>query len=242
MNRDSQAAGSGGRISRTPVLLSWSGGKDSALALARLRRDSKLDVVGLLTTVTTGHERISIHGVRRTLLHRQAEALQLPVCEIEIPQRSSNEAYEAAWEQSLHRLPPAMRRARSIAFGDIFLADVRQYREILVGRLGFSSIFPLWGESTGLLASEVISSGFAVRIVCIDTRAIPAGLAGSAYDEAFLHQLPDTVDPCGERGEFHTFVSAGPEFRTPVAYEVGDTVMREDRFAYCDLIPAHVAL
>lgn len=219
------------------MLLSWSGGKDSALALARLRRDPTLHVSGLLTTVTTGYERISIHGVRRTLLHRQAESLHLPVHEIEIPPQSSNEVYEAAWRESLQELPPGLGHARSIAFGDIFLEDVRQYREAMAARHGFRSVFPLWGESTRLLAREVIGDGFAVRIVCIDTEALPASLAGAVYDAAFLDQLPDSVDPCGERGEFHTFVSDGPEFREPVTYEVGDTVMRNDRFAYCDLIP-----
>lgn len=220
-----------------PLLLSWSGGKDSALALARLLRNPAFRVVGLLTTVTTEYDRISIHGVRRTLLLRQADALGLPVHEIEIAPRSSNESYEAAWKGSLRALPGEMAEARCIAFGDIFLEDVRRYREAMVHPLGYRTEFPLWGESTGSLANEVVDSGFEARVVCVDTHVMDASHAGRAYDAGFIARLPLSVDPCGERGEFHTFVSAGPGFRSPVGYTVGETVLREDRFAYCDLAP-----
>jgi uncharacterized protein (TIGR00290 family) len=219
------------------VLLSWSGGKDSALALARLRQSPALEVAGLLTTVTTGYERISIHGVRRTLLRRQAESLRLPVHEIEIEPQSSNEAYEAAWTGALQALPPALARARCIAFGDIFLEDVRQYRETMAEALGLRPVFPIWGEPTTALAGEVLRSGFAARLVCVDTHALPASFVGRLYDADLIDALPASVDPCGERGEFHTFVSAGPGFRTAVDYRLGETVLRDDRFAYCDLIP-----
>lgn len=225
------------RTPRQSVLLSWSGGKDSALALARLRTDTRYDVAGLLTTVTTGYDRISIHGVRRSLLQRQAEALGLAVHEITIGPQSSAQAYRAAWFESLAMLPVAMADTRIIAFGDIFLADVREYREDMIRSMDREPIFPLWGESTASLSAEVLSSGFATRVVCVDTDALPVGFAGRAYDAEFLDALPDSVDPCGEHGEFHTFVSAGPGFSRPVPYAIGDTVLRDGRFAYCDLLP-----
>jgi uncharacterized protein (TIGR00290 family) len=222
-----------------PIILSWSGGKDSALALARLREDPRVQITGLLTTVTAGYDRVSIHGVRRALLHAQAAALGLPVHEVTLQPESSNDAYDAALAQALGALrererEPAVRR---VAFGDIFLQDVRQYREERIAALGFDGIFPLWGEPTDALAREVIDCGIRARLVCVDTHVLPAAFAGRAYDAALLADLPDGIDPCGENGEFHTFVSAGPGFRAPVSYEVGEVVMRGDRFAFCDLLP-----
>jgi uncharacterized protein (TIGR00290 family) len=223
---------------REPVVLSWSGGKDSALALARLREAPEIEVVGLLTTVTEGYERISIHGVRRTLLHAQARALGLPVQEVALRPASSNEAYERATADALAGLRARTPGVRRIAFGDIFLEDVRQYRESLVGGLGFGSLFPLWGEPPARLADEVIARGIVARLVCVDTQQLSAAFAGRAYDAALLADLPAGTDPCGERGEFHTFVSDGPGFRAPVPYTVGEIVLRDERFAYCGLLPA----
>lgn len=219
-----------------PILLSWSGGKDSALALARLRGDPGVEVIGLLTTVTTGYERISIHGVRRVLLHEQAAALGLPVIEIAIAPQSSNEAYERAWADALGGLPRELADARHVAFGDIFLEDVRSYRELMTRSLGFEAVFPLWGEDTRALAKEVVAGGFAARVVCVDTEQLSPEFAGRSYDAAFLAELPAAVDPCGERGEFHTFVLDGPAFAAAVRCHVGATVLREDRFAYTDLL------
>jgi uncharacterized protein (TIGR00290 family) len=218
-----------------PIILSWSGGKDSALALARLRADPRVEVVGLLTTVTAGYDRVSIHGVRRALLHAQAASLGLPVHEVRLPE-SSNEAYDAALAGALGALRESRPEIRRVAFGDIFLLDVQQYREERIAALGFGGIFPLWGEPTDALAREVIRCGIRARLVCVDTQALPAAFAGRAYDAALLAELPGGTDPCGERGEFHTFVSDGPGFRAPVAYDVGEVVLRGDRFAYCDLI------
>lgn len=220
-----------------PVVLSWSGGKDSALALARLRADPHVEVAGLLTTVTAGYDRVSIHGVRRSLLHAQAEALALPLHEVTLAPNSSNEAYDAAFADALAELRARMPEVKRLAFGDIFLEDVRRYREERVEALGFGALFPLWGESTRDLAREVFASGIVARLVCVDTKVLPAAFAGRSYDAALLAELPAEIDPCGERGEFHTFVSAGPGFRQPVPHAVGEVVLREWRFAFCDLVP-----
>jgi uncharacterized protein (TIGR00290 family) len=222
---------------REPVIMSWSGGKDSALALARLRAMPEVEVVGLLTTVTEGYDRISIHGVRRALLHAQAAALGLPVHEITLRPQSSNDAYERATADALAAVRERTPDVRRLAFGDIFLEDVRQYRETLVGGLGFGALFPLWGEPSRALADEVIGRGFAARLVCVDTQQLPADFAGRIYDAGLLADLPPGTDPCGERGEFHTFVSDGPGFGAPIPYDVGEVVLRDERFAYCDLLP-----
>ena len=221
-----------------PIVLSWSGGKDSALALARLREAPHREVVGLLTTVTEGYDRVSIHGVRRALLHAQAAALGVPVHEVTLQPDSSNQAYDAALARALQALREREPAVRRLAFGDIFLEDVRRYREERIAALGFEGVFPLWGEPTGDLAREVMRRGIHARLVCVDTQVLPAAFAGRAYDEGLLADLPPSIDPCGENGEFHTFVSAGPGFRAPVPYTVGEVVMRGERFAYCDLVPA----
>jgi uncharacterized protein (TIGR00290 family) len=221
---------------REPILLSWSGGKDSSLALAALRDDPTVEVVGLLTSVTRGYERISIHGVRRTLLDAQVRQIGLPLYEITLEPSSSNEAYETAVATTLAGVrlhEPAVRR---IAYGDLFLEDVRRYREEQLARLGFTGLFPLWGRDTRELAREFVDRGFEARLVCVDTSQLDARFSGRLYDHALLDELPTTVDPCGERGEFHTFVAAGPCFSTRVEYKVGDVVLRDERFAYCELL------
>jgi uncharacterized protein (TIGR00290 family) len=220
-----------------PIILSWSGGKDSALAHARLRADPRVEIIGLLTTVTAGYDRVSIHGVRRALLHAQGDALGVPVHEVTLQPESSNQAYDAALAQALGEVRERQPAVRRVAFGDIFLQDVRQYREERIAELGFDGIFPLWGEPTDALAREVVECGIRARLVCVDTHALSAAFAGRAYDAALLAELPATIDPCGENGEFHTFVSDGPGFPAPIPYQVGEVVMRNDRFAYCDLIP-----
>ena len=220
---------------REPIVLSWSGGKDSALALAALRADPAFDVVGLLTSVTAGYDRISIHGVRRALLEAQARALDLTVDEIVLQPESSNEAYDAAVEQALVNLQRRHPNLRRVAYGDLFLADVRQYREDRLMRLGFEGLFPIWGRPTDILAREFIDRGFEARLVCVDTTQLDASFAGRSFDADLLRDLPSSVDPCGERGEFHTFVTAGPGFSQPLSYTIGEVVLRDGRFAYCDL-------
>ena len=220
----------------TDVILAWSGGKDSTLALAALNADPSVRVAALLTTVTTGYERISIHGVRRELLHAQAAALGLRLVEAELPQRASNEAYERAMADALARLEQSAPAARAVAFGDLFLRDVRAYRERQFASLGRPLLFPLWGRDTTALGAAFVAEGYQATLVCVDTRALSADYAGRAYDAALLRDLPAGVDPCGENGEFHTFVTAGPLFEHPVRCARGEVVLRDERFAYCDLV------
>src|SRR3954469_2632019 len=204
-----------------PTLLSWSGGKDCATALQALRSDPGFEVVGLLTTVTTGYERISIHGVRRTLLDAQARSLGLPLYTVELERASSNDAYEAAFLAGL-RAARLNTRFSHVAFGDLHLADVRAYRERLLMNTDYTPVFPLWGQNTTRLAGRIIDNGFVCRLVCVDTTQVGGELAGRLFDRTLMAELPPSVDPCGENGEFHTFVSNGPGFTESVAYEVGE--------------------
>jgi uncharacterized protein (TIGR00290 family) len=220
-----------------PVILSWSGGKDSSLTLAALRTDPRYEVVALLTSITRDYDRVSIHGVRRSLLEAQAEATGLPLVEIELQPQSSNDAYEAAFARALEQLSARFPSARTIAFGDLFLEDVRAYRERQLADSGFAPLFPIWGRDTRALAEEFIDAGFVAHLVCVDTQQLSAGFAGRQFDRELLAELPQTVDPCGERGEFHTFVSTGPIFERPIPVAHGEVVVREERFAFCDLLP-----
>jgi uncharacterized protein (TIGR00290 family) len=219
------------------VLLSWSGGKDSALTLAALRENPAFDVAGLLTSVTRDSDRVSIHGVRRSLLEAQARSVGLPLYEIVLEPRSSNAAFETAFLAGLANARDAHAGVRHVAFGDLFLEDVRAYRERLLAGTDLEPLFPIWGRPTRALAEEFINVGFEARLVCVDTTQIDARFTGRMFDRAFLAELPPTADPCGERGEFHTFVSKGPGFASTVRYTVGDVARRDDRFAYCDLLP-----
>jgi uncharacterized protein (TIGR00290 family) len=216
------------------LALSWSGGKDSALALRALRAAPGPDVGALITTVTGDYERISMHGVRRELLVAQAEAAGLPLIEIEIPAGCSNEVYEQRMGQVLAELP--LRDAPAIAFGDLFLADIRAYREERLGRVGKRAVFPLWDRNTRLLAEEFIEAGFQAFLVCVDPARLDASFAGRAFDRDLLDELPPDVDPCGENGEFHTFVYGGPTFSQPISCTPGEVVQR-DGFVFCDLLP-----
>lgn len=204
--------------------------------LAALRVDPRFEPIALLTTVTSGYDRISIHGVRRDLLAAQARAVGLPLHETWLAPASSNEAYETALAASLAELRARYGDVRDIAYGDLFLEDVRRYREERLSVLGWEGVFPLWGQPTDALARSFVDAGYEARLVCVDTTMLGASFAGQKYDARLLADLPTTVDPCGERGEFHTFVSSGPEFSARVRYEVGEVVMREERWAYCDLV------
>lgn len=220
------------------VVLSWSGGKDSALALSLLSHDAKRKVVALLTSVTRDYDRISVHGVRRRLLEAQVKRLDLPLVEINLDASCTNEAYESAFHASLDEIRARCPEASCIAFGDLFLEDVRAYRERLLAGTGFRPIFPLWGLDTTELARRFVADGFSARLVCVDTTQLDERFGGREFDERLLADLPAAVDPCGENGEFHTFVSNGPVFSTAVPFTVGKKVLRDERFLYCDLLPA----
>jgi len=215
------------------LALAWSGGKDSALALHALRAAGREPDV-LLTTVTEGVERISIHGVRRALLRAQAAATGIPLVEVWIPLPCPNEVYEARMAEALAAAP--LDSVTEVAFGDLFLEDVRAYREARLAPTGRSAVFPLWGRDTRELAQEFVRS-FRAIVATVDPRYLDASFAGRAYDASLLGALPSGVDPCGENGEFHTFVHAGPIFDAPLAITAGERVER-DGFVYADILPA----
>jgi uncharacterized protein (TIGR00290 family) len=217
------------------LALAWSGGKDSSLALAALQADPAVEVVALVTTITQKYDRISMHGVRRSILEAQVAQLDLPLIEAAIPPGCSNQAYEEALGDALERLRNEYPDVRHLAFGDLFLTDVRAYREELLARLDWEPVFPLWGQDTGRLARRFIEQGFRAILTCVDTTQLDADFAGREFDPALLDDLPASADPCGERGEFHTCVYAGPSFSRPLALERGARVRRDGRFEYCDV-------
>jgi len=217
------------------VIVSWSGGKDSALALFQVVRDGGFSVAGLLTTVTQGYDRISMHGVRRVLLERQAASLGFPLEQVMISRTATNDEYEARMGAALARFRDA--GVSSVVFGDVFLEDLRKYREDKLAAVGMSCVFPLWKKDTRDLALSLSAAGFKAVTTCVDTQALDARFVGREIDEHFVAELPRGVDPCGENGEFHSFVYDGPLFRQKVPFHKGDVVMRDGRFCYCDLVP-----
>jgi len=225
-------------MSRTPVLVSWSGGKDAAWALHALRQRDDVDVVGLLTTITEGYERVAMQGIRVDVLLAQAAAVGLPVIEARMPQRASNTIYEDVFASALARARERWPGLRHVAFGDLFLADIKAYREALCARLDWTPLFPLFGSDTAALAREMTDGGLRASLCCVDTQQLDSAFAGRAFDRSLLDALPPLIDPCGENGEFHTCVSDGPMFSAPLALRRGDTVLRDARFAYTDLLLA----
>jgi uncharacterized protein (TIGR00290 family) len=216
------------------ILMSWSGGKDSALALFELQKAGEHSVVSLLTTVTEQYERISMHGVRRSLLERQAQSMGLPLEQIRIPPQCVNSEYEARMEAVL--AAHLKNGVRQVAFGDIFLEDLRQYREKNLARLGMTGLFPVWKRDTREMVKTFLELGFRAVVVCVDSKVLDSSFAGKPLDEEFLRRLPPNVDPCGENGEFHTFVYDGPIFHQEIPFSPGETVLR-DSFYYSDLLP-----
>jgi uncharacterized protein (TIGR00290 family) len=218
---------------RQPVLVSWSGGKDSLLALAELLRSERFEIVALLTTVASGYDRISHHGVRRELLRQQTAALGLPLEEIVVSPVCTNAEYESKLAAALQ--PHRERGITTVVFGDIFLEDLREYRDRHLAGCGLQGLYPLWKRDTSQLVREFLAPGFRTVTVCVDGRVLDPSFAGREIDEAFLADLPAAVDPCGENGEFHTFVFDGPLFCEPVRFTRGEIVERDTRF-FCDLI------
>ncbi|MGD0250920.1 MAG: ATP-binding protein [Thermoplasmata archaeon] len=217
------------------ALISWSSGKDAAYALTEVRRARSVTPVGLLTTVTEAFGRVSMHGVREELLHRQSEALGLPLTIVRIPYPCPNEVYEREMGTTLERA--RSNGVRHVVFGDLFLEEIRRYRESQMAVVGMECVFPLWHRPTDALAREMLHAGLRARLVCIDPRVLPHSFAGREFDERLLADLPRDVDPCGERGEFHTFVTDSPQFRSPVPVRSGEIVDR-DGFVFADLEPA----
>jgi uncharacterized protein (TIGR00290 family) len=213
--------------------MSWSSGKDSAYALAVARKRTDLEIVALLTTVTETYSRVSMHGVRQELLHAQARATGLPLVQVRIPAPCSNVEYEERIGAALAGALAA--GVDTMVFGDLYLADIREYREKQLARVGMRAEFPLWKMDTRALAREMIDAGVRAVLTCVDPKLIPRELAGRDFDESLLADLPATADPCGENGEFHTFAHAGPALREPVALRRGEVVER-DGFVFADLM------
>ena len=222
------------------AVLSWSGGKDAAWALHTLQHGGEFDVVALVTTVTEGYERIAMHGIRRDVLHAQARAAGLPVIEARIPQQADNTAYEASFAGALTQARERFPGLAHIAFGDLFLEDVKTYRDALCARLGWTPVYPLFGRDTGELAGDMFVGGLRALLCCVDTSQLDGSFSGAEFDAQLLAALPAGVDPCGERGEFHTCVYAGPMFKSGLRLERGERVLREARFAFTDLELASV--
>lgn len=219
---------------RRQVLLAWSGGKDAAWALHALRQRDDVDVVALLSSVTVEHARSSMQGVRREVLQAQAAAAGLPLLEAAIPAVCDNATYEAAMAHALAEASERWPALCIAAFGDLLLEDIRTWREAQCARVGWEVMTPLFGSDTARLARDMIDGGLRAALCCVDTQQLDASFAGRGYDAALLDALPPGVDPCGENGEFHTCIAAGPMFAAPLALERGDTVLRDGRFAYTD--------
>ena len=216
------------------ILLSWSSGKDSAWALHVLRQRGTYDVVGLLTTFNQAVDRVAMHAVRRALVERQAAGAGLPLWSVPLPWPCSNEQYESLMAETCNRA--VAEGIEGVAFGDLFLEDVRAYRQAQMKRAGLEPVFPLWGMPTRALAEEMIASGLRAKFTCVDPNQLDATFAGREFDQALLAELPAGVDPCGERGEFHSFVYAGPIFKAPISIALGETVVR-DGFVFADVVP-----
>jgi uncharacterized protein (TIGR00290 family) len=217
-----------------PVVLSWSGGKDSALALHGLIKAPDLCVEALLTTITGDFDRISMHGVRRELLERQAASLGLPLWLSFISKGATNTEYEASMGEAFARC--RRQGIDTVAFGDLFLEDIRAYRDRMLAEHAMQALYPVWRRDTNQLIRKFLELGFKTAVVCVDPRQLDPSFAGRVIDEQFLADLPAGVDPCGENGEFHTFVFDGPIFASPVSFSFGEVVCR-DSFWFCDLVP-----
>jgi uncharacterized protein (TIGR00290 family) len=219
---------------RPKAFLSWSSGKDAAFALYEMRRLGLADVVGVLTTINEATGRVQSHGVRHELLDRQVEALELPAVKVMLPNPCPNAVYEARMEKAFGRL--RSEGIQHVIYGDLFLEDIRAYREKQMAAAGMQALFPLWGRDTRDLAGAMIASGLQARVACVDTRRLDRSFAGRSFDDGFLRDLPAGVDPCGENGEFHTAVTAGPIFAAPIVTSIGE-IEERDGFAFADILP-----
>lgn len=219
---------------KTPIVMCFSGGKDSAFALGQLLNSPDWEVVELLTTVTETYDRISMHGVRRELLEAQAAAIGLPLKQVPIPPQCINDTYQQRMKDAC--LAYKARGIHHMAFGDLFLEDIRAYRDEQLAKVEMAAHYPIWGYDTAQLARDVIAQGYETILCCVDPSRIPANFIGCNYSHDLLAALPETCDPCGENGEFHTFVWNAPYFRHPVPCQIGEAVLR-DNFWFCDILP-----
>ena len=217
------------------LIVSWSGGKDSSLALHEIQQSHKYEIDALITTVTADYDRVSMHGLRISLLDSQVGSLNIPLKKVEISKNASNEEYQSRMKKTL--LDYKNQGINTLVFGDLFLEDIKKYREEFLGNIGMECIFPIWGRDTVMLAQEFIDMGFRAITVCVDSKALGKEFAGREFNQRFLNDLPSGIDPCGENGEFHTFVYDGPIFDKPISHEVGEIVLRDERFYYCDILP-----
>jgi len=217
------------------VIFSWSGGKDSALALYEVQKSKNYEILALLTTITEDYDRVSMHGLRRSFLEQHANSLGIPLEKVFITKDASNEEYESKMKEALLIYQNA--GVHSVVFGDIFLQDVRKYREENLSKIGMNGVFPIWRRNTTELAHSFIDLGFKAVTTCVDSNVLDVRFVGKVFDRQFLSELPPTVDPCGENGEFHSFVYDGPIFRENILFKKGEIVLRDNRFYYCDLIP-----
>ena len=221
-------------MTRRPVWLSWSSGKDSAWALQLLKGSADYEVTALVTTVTSEFDRVAMHGVRRVLLERQAQSAQLPLKVVELPYPCDNATYESRMAALVQEAVDS--DVHHMAFGDLFLEDIRAYREKMLAGTGIEALFPLWQRDTTVLAGEMIDAGLGAYLTCVDPKAVPQDWAGRRFDKTLLTELPDGVDPCGEHGEFHTFAVAGPMFHEAIGVSLGKRRLR-DGFQFADLLP-----
>jgi len=222
---------------KTKVIFSWSGGKDSALALHKILNNNKYEVINLITTVTEGYNRISMHGVSIELLEEQVKSIGIPLYKIVIPQQCSNEDYNNSMQKAMDFF--LKQDINTVVFGDIFLEEIRNYRIKQLSQVGMKAIFPLWGEKTSEISNEFIEKGFKTIISCVDTRVLDHSFSGRIYDKYFMNDLPSTCDPCGENGEFHSFVYDGPIFSTKISIETGIKTLQNEFFYYTDIVKLH---
>jgi uncharacterized protein (TIGR00290 family) len=220
---------------RKNILISWSGGKDSSLALYEIQKSRDYEVAALITTITSDYDRVSMHGLRTILLDEQASSLNIPLEKIFISKNASNDEYESRLKEVL--LKYKQLGIRDVVFGDLFLEEIKKYREDLLGKIGMECVFPIWKRDTVKLAKKFIELGFKAITVCVDSNVLGEEFAGREFDEQLLDDLPLGIDPCGENGEFHTFVYDGPIFKNRIDHQLGEIVLRDGRFYYCDILP-----
>ncbi|MEX0999251.1 MAG: diphthine--ammonia ligase [Thermodesulfobacteriota bacterium] len=220
---------------RSKVIFSWSGGKDSSLALHEIQKNQKCKITALITTVTADYDRVSMHGLRTNLLEEQARNLDIPLQKVLISKNASNDEYESKFNEVLLKYKET--GISQVVFGDLFLEDIKKYREDLLQKVEMECVFPIWKRDTTKLAYEFIDLGFKAITVCVDSEVLGEEFAGREFNKHFLNELPEGIDPCGENGEFHTFTFDGPIFKKPIDHRLGEIVLRDERFYYCDILP-----